>query len=83
MRKNISEILSINISQVNIKGTTEEHLGFTGSGEGIAAHAVCLLDSIYEASSSVFDSEGSCSSGAGCAGGGCSACPKRTIDKNI
>lgn len=83
MRKNISEILSINISQVNIKGTTEEHLGFTGSGEGIAAHAVCLLDSIYEASSSVFDSEGSCSFGAGCAGGGCSACPKRTIDKNI
>ena len=80
MRKNISEILAIDISQVNIKGTTEEHLGFTGSGEGIAAHAVCLLDSIYEASSSVFDSESSCSTGTGCAGGGCSACPKRTID---
>ena len=81
MKKNISEALSIDVSQINIKGTTEEHLGFTGSGEGIAAHAVCLLDSIYDASSSVYDSSNSCSAGSGCPGGGCSACPKRTIEE--
>jgi 2-C-methyl-D-erythritol 2,4-cyclodiphosphate synthase len=78
MRKNISEVLSIDISQINIKGTTEEHLGFTGSGEGISAHAVCLLDSLFDASTPIFDSEASCSTGTGCSGGGCSACPKRT-----
>lgn len=43
MRKNISAILCVDESRVNIKATTEEHLGFTGTEEGIAAHAVCLL----------------------------------------
>ena len=43
MKKNIASVLGISPSQVNIKATTEEHLGFTGSGEGIAAHAVCLV----------------------------------------
>ena len=43
MRGNISTALGLDISRVNIKFSTEEGLGFTGSGEGIAAHAVCLL----------------------------------------
>lgn len=44
MRKEIAERLQIDVSRVSIKATTEEHLGFTGSGDGIAAHAVCLLE---------------------------------------
>lgn len=43
MRQNISQILELDIDAVSIKATTEEHLGFTGEGLGIAAHAVCLL----------------------------------------
>lgn len=44
MRKNLSNALGIDISKVSVKATTEEGLGFTGSGEGIAAHAVCILE---------------------------------------
>ena len=44
MRRNIADALKIDISQVNVKATTEEGLGFTGSGEGMAAHAVALLN---------------------------------------
>lgn len=43
MRKNIAEDLSTNEQNVNVKATTEEHLGFTGRGEGISAHAVCII----------------------------------------
>lgn len=44
MRKSLAEALGTDVSRVNVKATTEEHLGFTGRGEGISAHAVVLLD---------------------------------------
>ena len=44
MREKISGILNISVECVSIKATTEEYLGFTGSGDGIAAHAVVLLE---------------------------------------
>ena len=46
MRTNLATVLQVNLSQVNIKATTEEKLGFTGEKLGIAAHAVCLLESL-------------------------------------
>jgi 2-C-methyl-D-erythritol 2,4-cyclodiphosphate synthase len=44
MRRNIAAALGVELSAINIKATTEEGLGFTGNGAGIAAHAVCLID---------------------------------------
>ena len=44
MMENIAADLGIDISRVNVKATTEEQLGFTGSGEGMSCHAVCLLE---------------------------------------
>ena len=46
MRKNIALALQTDVLNVSVKATTEEHLGFTGSGEGIAAHAVCLIERV-------------------------------------
>lgn len=43
MKKNIAEDLSTNEQNINVKATTEEHLGFTGRSEGISAHAVCII----------------------------------------
>ena len=46
MVKNIAEDLGIQVGQVNVKATTEEHLGFTGRMEGLSCHAVCLLEEL-------------------------------------
>ena len=44
MEVNIAACLDIDPSQVNVKATTEEKLGFTGDGSGMSCHAVCLLE---------------------------------------
>ena len=44
MRENLAEVLGLELSRVSVTATTEEGLGFTGSGEGIAAQAVCCLE---------------------------------------
>ena len=68
MRANVAETLKLDISQVNIKATTEEGLGFTGNGEGISAQAVACLDRIENCSYAVGPKEGSCA--------GCGGCPR-------
>lgn len=43
MRMALAEVLEISVDRINVKATTEEHLGFTGRKEGISAHSVCIL----------------------------------------
>lgn len=69
MRVNIAGILEMDMGCINIKATTEEGLGFTGAGEGIAAQAVCLLTSPYDLSSMQFTGEHGAEGCRGC--GGC------------
>lgn len=44
MRKNIADACGISVDRVSVKATTEEGLGFTGNGDGMAAHAVCIIE---------------------------------------
>lgn len=57
MERNIADILKLEKNQVNVKATTEEGLGFTGSEEGISSQAICSLGRFYENSVIVSDSE--------------------------
>ena len=68
MRENIAKALKIESDQINVKATTEEGLGFTGSGEGISSQAICAIESMRTMSYQVFAEE----SAGGCQGcGGC------------
>ncbi len=68
MRANVAEALSIDISQVNIKATTEEGLGFTGSKEGISAFSVCLIENPCDFATMDVTNVSNCD--------GCSGCKK-------
>lgn len=67
MRENIAKALDVEISQINVKATTEEGLGFTGTGEGISAQAICMLTSPFDLTAQQIS--GGCE--------GCSGCGKR------
>lgn len=67
MRKNVAKALGIEESQINIKATTEEGLGFTGSGEGISSQAICLLMPVMDISTFDYMGQpGGCSCDGGC-----------------
>ena len=66
MRENIAKVLGLDISQVSVKATTEEGLGFTGSGEGIAVQAVALLNTVGNYVYRDVMEEGGCSGCSGC-----------------
>ena len=82
MNANIANALKIDLNRINVKATTEEGLGFTGSGEGISSQAICMLTNADEMlygsmmAASYDDREGIIQSGCG----GCPGCTKKTED---
>lgn len=74
MRRNIAGALQIDVTQVNVKATTEEGLGFTGSGEGISSQAVACLETVANYSYVAAAGEES-----GCAG--CEGCPRKAQER--
>ena len=66
MEKNIAAALKISEDQINVKATTEEGLGFTGSGEGISSQAICLVTTPFDLTAQAM--QGGC--------GSCGGCPK-------
>lgn len=69
MRENIAGALGIELFQVNVKATTEEGLGFTGSGEGISSQAICLLTSpLFVGAIDVMQEQRGCAGCSGCIG---------------
>lgn len=73
MRENIANALGIDVSQVNVKATTEEGLGFTGTGEGISSQAICLLTSPVNFYMEDVTAQNRC--------GGCGGCPKNAHEE--
>lgn len=71
MCENIAQALGIDVVQINVKATTEEGLGFTGAGDGISAHAICLLTSPVNYYTEDITENSGCK--------GCNGCPK--VDK--
>ncbi len=74
MRENIAKALGIDVTQVNVKATTEEGLGFTGTGEGISSQAICMLTTPRELYTADVTAERG-EDAPKCAG--CSGCSKR------
>lgn len=68
MRENIAGALGTDVDHINVKATTEEGLGFTGAGEGIASQAVCMLTSPFDLTARQIS--GGCEGCSGCAGRG-------------
>lgn len=66
MRENIARALELDVEHVNVKATTEEGLGFTGTGEGISSQAICMLTSPFDLTAQQIS--GGCE--------GCSGCKK-------
>ena len=69
MRENIAKALLIDVGQVNVKATTEEGLGFTGTGEGISSQAICMLTSPINSYDADVAKERGCAGCAGCPAG--------------
>lgn len=67
MRENIARVLELDVRQVNVKATTEEGLGFTGSGEGISSQAICMLTSPFDLTAQAVQPRNGCA--------GCGGCP--------